>query len=95
MKELILNTDIKRENHKLYYTATNEKGNLTIWASDMRRGKSKKGKYNMKLKNRRKEEKPKKETTRQFFERYQKEHGSPKTKEEIRRENYKEVNKNV
>ena len=41
-KKLLLETTIKREKGKLYYTATNDKGNLTIWETVMARGKGKK-----------------------------------------------------
>jgi len=40
MKKLIAKTDIKRERGWIYYTGTDEKGNITIWKTEA--GKKKK-----------------------------------------------------
>lgn len=39
MKKLIAKTKIKREKGWLYYTSTDEEGNITIWKSEMGRKK--------------------------------------------------------
>jgi len=44
MKETILETEIPREKGYLYYTSTNEKGNITICKTEMARGGKKKEK---------------------------------------------------
>jgi len=44
MGKLLIETDIKREPNKLYYCATDKKGNVTVWEADMKRGKTKKKK---------------------------------------------------
>jgi len=44
MGEVIRTTDIKREQGWLYYTATDQQGNLTICRSKMVRGRKKKEK---------------------------------------------------
>jgi hypothetical protein len=38
MGKLLIETDIKREPNKLYYCATDKKGNITVWEADMKRG---------------------------------------------------------
>lgn len=43
MGEIIANTKIKREKGFLYYTGTDEEGNLTICRAEMYKGKKKKG----------------------------------------------------
>ena len=42
MGEIISKTEIKREKGYLYYTGTDEKGNLTICRTEMARGRKKK-----------------------------------------------------
>jgi len=42
--EVIIETDVPREKGWLYYTATDEKGNLTVCRSRMARGRKKKEK---------------------------------------------------
>jgi hypothetical protein len=44
VKKVILTTEIKREKGKLYFTGTDEKGNLTLCETIMARGRKKKSK---------------------------------------------------
>jgi len=44
MKEIIAKTDIKREKGYLYFTATDERGNITVCRTEMAHGKKKKSK---------------------------------------------------
>jgi len=42
MKKVIAKTKIKREKGYLYFTGTDDDGNITIMRTEMKRGKSKK-----------------------------------------------------
>ena len=44
MGKTLLNTDIKREPGKLYYCATNDKGNIVICEAAMKKKKKKEAK---------------------------------------------------
>lgn len=41
MRKILLTTEIKRENGKLYYCGTDDKGNITLCETIMARGKKK------------------------------------------------------